>query len=81
MDPTIDTLRCVYVPTEGKKRAWLRSWIYEEAHIQICVRNPKNILAVWHVQADGSYGKERPSDDLGGEINQGSDQEDQSDDA
>ena len=25
--------------------------------IQICVRNPQNILAVWHVNQDGKYGK------------------------
>ena len=32
--------RAVYVPTQSAKRIWKRSWIYEEAHIQICVRNP-----------------------------------------
>ena len=45
----IDTARAVYVPTESAKGVWKRSWIYEEAHIQICVRNQQNILAVWHV--------------------------------
>lgn len=55
----IDTTRAVYVPTEAGKRVWTRSWIYEEAHIQICVRNPRNILAVWHVGPDGRYGKGR----------------------
>jgi hypothetical protein len=29
----IDTARAVYVPTESARRAWKRSWIYEEAHI------------------------------------------------
>ncbi len=53
----IDTARAVYVPTESAKRIWKRSWIYEEAHIQICVRNQQNILAVWHVGPDGRYGK------------------------
>ncbi|MBL8795443.1 MAG: hypothetical protein JNM56_16175 [Planctomycetia bacterium] len=53
----IDSARAVYVPTRNDKRAWQGSWIYEEAHIQICVRNPSNILAVWHVRADGRYGK------------------------
>jgi len=48
-----------YVPTESAKRVWKRSWIYEEAHIQICVRNPENILAVWHVSPDGRYGKHK----------------------
>ena len=53
----IDSARAVYVPTDKAKRIWKGSWIYEEAHIQICVRNPKNILAVWHVGPDGRYGK------------------------
>lgn len=53
----IDAARAVYVPTESAKRIWKRSWIYEEAHIQVCVRNPKNILAVWHTSPDGRYGK------------------------
>jgi hypothetical protein len=53
----IDSARAVYVPTAGAKRVWKGSWIYEEAHIQICVRNLKNILAVWHVRPDGRYGK------------------------
>ncbi len=56
----IDSARAVYVPTDFKKRVWPGSWIYEEAHIQICVRNPKNILAVWHAGPDGRYGK-RPA--------------------
>ncbi len=55
----LDTCRAVYVPTRSSKRVWKRSWIYEEAHIQICVRNPASVLAVWHVQQDGRYGKER----------------------
>ena len=54
----IETARAVYVPTESAKRAWPRSWIYEEAHIQICVRKPENILAVWRVRKDGRYGKD-----------------------
>jgi hypothetical protein len=58
----IDTTRAVYVPTESAKRVWKRSWIYEEAHIQICVRSPKNILAVWHVGPDGRYGKDRDAE-------------------
>jgi hypothetical protein len=44
-------------PSESAKRIWKRSWIYEEAHIQVCVRNQQNILAVWHVGPDGRYGK------------------------
>ena len=54
---SVESARAVYVPTESKKRIWSRSWIYENAHIQICVRNPRNILAVWHVREDGRYGK------------------------
>ncbi|MGA2583479.1 MAG: hypothetical protein ABSG31_09410 [Tepidisphaeraceae bacterium] len=54
----IETSRAVYVPTESAKRAWPRSWIYEQAHIQICVRQPKNIIAVWRVRKDGRYGKD-----------------------
>jgi hypothetical protein len=53
----LDTARGVYVPTGSRKRAWPGSWIHDEAHIQICVRNPKKILAVWHVREDGGYGK------------------------
>jgi hypothetical protein len=53
----IDSARAVYVPTESAKRIWERSWIYEEAHIQVNDRNPKNILAVWHVGPDGRYGR------------------------
>lgn len=53
----IETSRGVYVPTDKKKRAWQGSWIYGEAHIQICVRKPQNILALWHVRPDGRYGK------------------------
>jgi hypothetical protein len=54
----IETARAVYVPTESAKRVWRRSWICEEAHIQICVRKPANILAVWRVRKDGRYGKD-----------------------
>jgi hypothetical protein len=57
----IDSARAVYVPTDKAKRIWRGSWIYEEAHIQICVRSQKNILAVWHVGPDGRYGKGRGS--------------------
>lgn len=53
----LDTARGVFVPTGGIKRVYRGSWISEETHIQICVRNPKSILAVWHVREDGRYGK------------------------
>jgi hypothetical protein len=54
---SIETCRGVFVPTSSAKRVWRGSWIYDEAHIQICVREQKNILALWHVRPDGSYGK------------------------
>ncbi len=53
----IETCRGVFVPRDKEKRVWRGSWIYEEAHIQVCVRNPRTILALWHVRPDGSYGK------------------------
>jgi hypothetical protein len=53
----IDSYRSVYVPTAKSKRIWKGTWIYEEAHIQVSVRNPRNILAVWHVRPDGRYGR------------------------
>jgi hypothetical protein len=61
----IDSARAVYVPTAHAKRIWKGSWIYDEAHIQICVRNSKNILAVWHVRRDGRYGKPTAGDGSG----------------
>jgi hypothetical protein len=60
-DTPIETAQGVFVPTGTAKRAWRGSWISEEAHVQICVRKPKNILAVWHVQPDGRYGKPQPT--------------------
>ncbi len=53
----LDTARAVYVPTSTAKRICKGSWISEETHIQVCVRNPECILAVWHVREDGRYGK------------------------
>jgi hypothetical protein len=57
-EPQIETARAVYVPTGSVKRVWTRSWIYEQAHIQVCVRKLENILAAWRVRRDGHYGKE-----------------------
>ena len=54
----LDTARAVYVPTSTLKRVCKGSWISEETHIQVCVRNPKSILAVRHVREDVRYGKE-----------------------
>ena len=56
---SIQTARAVYVPADTRKRIWKGSWISEETHLQICVRNPDNILAVWHVRPDGRYGRPR----------------------
>jgi len=56
---SIQTARAVYVPSAIPKRIWEGSWISEETHLQICVRNPENILAVWHVRPDGRYGRRR----------------------
>ncbi|MCE9566395.1 MAG: hypothetical protein K8U57_30595 [Planctomycetes bacterium] len=53
----LDTARAVFVPTSTAKRVYTGSWISEETHIQICVRNPQSILAVWHVREDGRYGR------------------------
>lgn len=54
----IQSARAAHVPSD-KKRIWKGSWIREQTHIQICVRDPKNILAVWHVRQDGRYGRHR----------------------
>ena len=53
----LDTSRAVYVPTSTAQRVYKGSWISEETHIQICVRSPASVLAVWHVREDGRYGK------------------------
>jgi hypothetical protein len=55
--PKIDSSRGAYVPTESKKRIWRASWLCKDAHIQVCVRNQSNILAVWHAHPEGGYGK------------------------
>lgn len=61
-DSPIESARAVFVPTAGKKRIWNRSWIYDETHIQVCVRETGNILAAWHVREDGRYGKDVPGE-------------------
>lgn len=43
----VETIRGVYVPTGSAQRLWKRSWLYEEAHIQLCVRDTKAILGTW----------------------------------
>lgn len=56
----IDSCRAVFVPLqEGKMpRLWNRSGVFEGAHVQLSVREPANILAVWPVRKDGRYGEE-----------------------
>lgn len=44
-----DTCRAVFVPTI-RDRLWRGSGINPQAHIQIVVRNPANILGTWLVR-------------------------------
>jgi hypothetical protein len=56
-----ESCRAVFVPLQTKKglpRLWIRSGVFEGSHIQLCVREPKNILAVWLVRKDGRYGED-----------------------
>lgn len=55
-----ETCRAVFVPIEGGKlpRLWMRSGVFQGGHIQVTVRRPENILAVWPVRKDGRYGKD-----------------------
>ncbi|WP_437553175.1 hypothetical protein WME97_17670 [Sorangium sp. So ce367] len=54
-----ESVRAVFVPLRagGMPRLWERSGVFEGGHIQISVREPRNILAVWSVRKDGRYGK------------------------
>lgn len=56
-----ESSRAVFVPmrvNKGFVRLWERSGVIEGAHIQLCVRETSNILAVWSVKRDGRYGEE-----------------------
>ncbi|WP_437640370.1 hypothetical protein [Sorangium sp. So ce854] len=56
-----ESVRAVFVPLQPRKgmpRLWKRSGVFEGGHIQISVRDPRNILAVWSVRKDGRYGKD-----------------------
>ena len=57
-----DSCRAVFVAArqaQGRSaRVFPRSGVFVGGHIQICVREPKNILAVWSVRKDGRYGKD-----------------------
>jgi hypothetical protein len=58
----VDSCRAVFVPLKqgkGMPRLWTRSGIFEGAHVQLCVREPSNILAVWPVRKDGRYGQDK----------------------
>jgi hypothetical protein len=56
----VESCRAVFVPLRsgGMPRLWTRSGVFEGAHIQLCVREPENILAVWPVRRDGRYGQD-----------------------
>jgi len=43
----VDTARGIYVPAGGEKRVWDGSWISQDTHIQICVRNSASLLGTW----------------------------------
>ena len=43
----IESARGVYVPSGGERRVWAGSWISRDTHIQLCVRNPRNLLGLW----------------------------------
>jgi hypothetical protein len=58
----VESSRAVFVPLvpgKGLPRLWDRSGVFGGAHIQLCVREPANILAVWSVRKDGRYGKDQ----------------------
>lgn len=72
----IDSARAVYVPTGGEKRVWDRSWISQDAHIQVCVRNKTSILGTWlHPIQPGGLDEEEASEvaDVGDESYVGPD--------
>lgn len=57
----VESSRAVFVPLvphRGLPRLWDRSGIFSGAHIQICIREPANILAAWSVRKDGRYGQD-----------------------
>ncbi|MCC6623557.1 MAG: hypothetical protein IT385_20015 [Deltaproteobacteria bacterium] len=56
----IESTRAVFVPMIGGRqpRLWPRSGVFSGAHIQLSIREPRNILAVWPVRRDGRYGRD-----------------------
>ena len=75
----VDSCRAVFVPTG--KRAWTRSGIYRQAHIQICVRNLKRILGTWLVSPVEEDHAEAPQQPANVTSNQEDGEEGGSDDA
>ncbi len=47
----VDTCRAVYVPTQAKDRLWEQSWLCQDTHIQLCIRNTGCIIGVWMVHS------------------------------
>lgn len=45
----VQTSRGVYVPARGSGRLWKNSWLSQEAHIQLCVRDSSCIMGAWLV--------------------------------
>ncbi|MBC8072951.1 MAG: hypothetical protein IAG13_31805 [Deltaproteobacteria bacterium] len=58
----VDACRAVFVPTSGRDRYWTRSGVFRGSHIQLCIRNPRNTLSVWHVRRDGRQGIDEDRD-------------------
>jgi hypothetical protein len=56
----VESCRAVFVPLKSGQmpRLWTRSGVFDGAHVQLCVREPDNILAVWPVRRDGRYGRD-----------------------
>jgi hypothetical protein len=55
-----ESCRAVFVPMQRGRilRVWPRSGVFSGGHIQVCVRMPANIIAVWSVRKNGRYGKD-----------------------
>jgi hypothetical protein len=56
----VGSCRAVFVPLQTGRmpRLWTRSGVFDGAHVQLSVREPSNILAVWPVKKDGRYGED-----------------------
>jgi len=60
LEYNVESTRAIFVPMVGGglPRLWERSGVLSSGHIQVCVREARNILAVWSVRRDGRYGKD-----------------------